>query len=102
MFKPNGSRVLIPKGCLKPNGSRFWGLKPCLSQTGQGFGAAGPVPQHMLKPNGFDLPQRCRAWKGQMVTRILIRLRGCEKEFEMELDPFEREFEKELDPFEKD
>ena len=32
----------------------------------------------------------------------LARLRGCEKVFERELDPFEREFEKELDPFEKD
>ena len=39
---------------------------------------------------------------GKVVTRKLIRLRGCEKEFERELDPFEREFEKEFDPFEKD
>ena len=29
-------------------------------------------------------------------------MRGCEKEFERELDPFEREFEREFDPFEKD
>ena len=29
-------------------------------------------------------------------------MRGCEKVFERELDPFERERERDFDPFEKD
>ena len=46
-----------------------------------------------FKPNGSNKPNG---------NERLNRSRGCEKEFERELDPFERACEKEFDPFEKD
>ena len=82
LFKQDGSRFVVPQGLFQADGSRLWAPKACLSQTVRSF-----WPQGLFEPNSNE---------------ELARLRGCEKEFEREFDPFEREFEEVFDPFEKD